>query len=124
MVKMKYDFGPAEDKIIDGVGIRGLLIGILLIVIAVVDTVHNVLVTGNLYNVHLILSTVQNVLVVVIAIAFILPFADYRQIAKTEGKDIDELMEGMEKMTAGFLLIIIATILTIITEIVRLAVTL
>jgi hypothetical protein len=120
---MKYEFTSDEDKIIEGVGIRGLLIGILLILVAVVNTIKNLIILENV-NILFMLTITQNIIAVLVAIAFILPFYDYRTLAKTEGKDIKEFMEGIQKMTFGFIIIFISAILLVITEIVRLIVTL
>ena len=123
VIYMKYEFDPAEDKIINGVGIRGLLIGIILILIAVVNTIK-ISITSESINILFILTIIQNIILIMIAIAFILPFSDYRKLAKTKGKDIKEFMEGIQKMTFGFIIIIIAVLLSVITEIIRLVATL
>ena len=120
---MKYEFTPDEDKIIDGVGVRGLLIGILLIIVAIVSTIKNLILFDSI-SILFTLTMIQNIIAGVTGIAFILPFSNYRKLAKTEGKDIDEFMEGIRKMTLGFIIIIIVTVLLVITEAVRLLVTL
>lgn len=118
---MTYEFKSDEDKIIDGVGMRGLLIGIIIILIAIVTTIKNLALVESI-GVRFILTMIQNATLIMIAIAFILPFYDFRTLAKTEGKDIKELMEGVRKMAFGFIIIILATLIAIITEIVRLMV--
>lgn len=115
---MTYEFTPEKDKIIEGVGIRGLLIGILLILVAIVNTIKNLIVLESV-NILFMLTMAQNIIAVMVAIAFILPFYDFRTLAKTEGKDIKEFMEGVQKMTIGFMIIIISMILLVITEIIR-----
>lgn len=120
---MTYEFGPAENKTIDGVGMRGLLIGILLILIAVASITR----TLALVDSDIVLSTltmIQDIVLILIAIAFLLPFLNFRKIAKTESKDINEFMDGIRKMTLGFIIIIVATLATVITEVIRLLVTL
>jgi hypothetical protein len=120
---MTYEFSSDEDKVIDGVGMRGLLIGLLLILVAIVNTIKNVLILESI-NVLLILTIVQNVVAVTVAIAFILPFYDFRTLAKTEGKDINEFMEGIQKMTLGYIIIIISMIILVISEVLRVVSTL
>jgi hypothetical protein len=115
---MTYEFSQDEDKIIEGVGIRGFLIGLLLILVAIVNTIKNVMILEAI-DVLFILTMVQNVVAVMVAIAFILPFYDFRTLAKTEGKDIKEFMEGIHKMTLGFIIIIISMIIMVISEILR-----
>ena len=115
---MTYEFSQEEDKIIEGVGIRGFLIGLLLILVAIVNTIKNVLILDNI-TILFILTMIQNVVAVMVAIAFILPFYDFRTLAKTEGKDIKEFMEGIHKMTLGFIIIIISMIVLVISEIIR-----
>ena len=115
---MSYEFTRDEDKIIEGVGIRGFLIGLLLILVAIVNTIKNVLILETI-DVLFILTMVQNVVAVTVAIAFILPFYDFRTLAKTQGKDIKEFMEGIQKMTWGFIIIIISMIVMVISEVLR-----
>lgn len=116
---MTYEFSSDEDKIIEGVGIRGLLIGLLLILVAIVNTIKNVVILESI-NILFILTIAQNIIAIMVAIAFILPYYDFRTLAKTEGKDIKEFMEGIQKMTIGFIIIIISMILLVISEIMRL----
>ena len=116
---MTYEFSSSEDTIIHGVGLRGLLMGILLIFIALVDFVR-------MYQkeVDIDLSTgltiFQNVMLILIALAFVLPFNNFRNIAKTQGKDIPELMSGLSKMTYSFIIIATVMAISILSEIVRL----
>ena len=120
---MTYEFSSDEDKTIQGVGIRGLLIGVFLILVAIVNTIKNVLILDSI-DILFILTMVQNVVAVMVAIAFILPFYDFRTLAKTKGKDIKEFMEGIQKMTLGFIIIIISMIVLVISEILRVVSTL
>lgn len=116
---MTYEFSSSEDAVIHGVGIRGVIIGTVLLAIAIVDFVK-LFQLGIEADLQTVLTVIQDIFLVLIALAFILPFYNYRNIAKTEGKDIELLMSGISRMKMGFIIIASVLALSVITEVIRL----
>ncbi|MFW9998028.1 MAG: hypothetical protein ACFFD4_38655 [Candidatus Odinarchaeota archaeon] len=102
-----YEFTKEQDAVINSLNKR-MLLSALVIFIGGVATLVEFMVDLR------ILLLVNGVLYCVMAVTFILPTDNLRKIVKTEGSDIKELMQAMNELGKGWLIVNIITLLSCI----------
>ena len=94
---MSYEFTPSEDKIIAGVGVRGIIITIIILIGSVLDLVV-ILTQSQGQGIWRLASLIALLLTqIIIGAVFFLPANNFRNVAKTQGNDVNELMIGISK---------------------------
>jgi hypothetical protein len=112
--KAKYEFSKDDESVFKSLS-RYMLIFVLLIAAAGIATIINFatsLVTP--ISVKLILLLVEGILYCIMAVVFFFPIDNFKRVITTQGRDIDELLKGLNEFQKGVLLINIVTLATLV----------
>ena len=113
---MAYEFNTNEEILLRKVSNKGIIIAVLIFIPSVIDLGVILLRFNEITSKNSIVFSIQDILQIGIAIAFLLPLTNIGNIIKTQGNDINELMKVMQKMIIGFKIIIACLVLTVIVE--------
>lgn len=118
---MGYEFNKNEEILLKKISYKGIIIALLIFVPSIIDLGVIAVKVGTFANTDATVFSIQDVLQLGIAIAFLLPLANFGKIIKTQGNDINELMQGMDMMIIGFKVIIVCLVLSAAVEILGMA---
>jgi uncharacterized membrane protein len=96
-----YEFTDEQNKIFNNLSLYSGLIGIVIILIGIIGIIN--FFTADRVVTFLFIQFVT----ILIGITFFLPINNFRNITKTKGRDIEELIFGIKKLTSGWIIIII-----------------
>jgi hypothetical protein len=82
---------------------KGIYIAVIIFIVSAIDIFY--ILTSSEIKPEYWVYFVQDLLLIGVGIAFLLPFNNFRNVVTTSGNDVEEILTGMEKMTLGFKLI-------------------
>ncbi|MCH8908752.1 MAG: hypothetical protein IH840_16830 [Candidatus Heimdallarchaeota archaeon] len=114
---MTYEFKDTEAKVIADVGIRGLVIGFLLIATGLLDGLGTLF--SDVGSSEKALVVTKDIFIMLIGVLFLLPFDNLRKVDTTEGQDVKELMEGIRRLNVSLLGMFAFLIVVLFLELMR-----
>lgn len=99
---MTYEFNEEEAENMWVLGNKVAIVGLLMIFGGVIGFVNSARGFDDVDNMRSIVFAFQFVFLIVIGIVLFRPSDNFKRVATSEGKDIPELMEGIEELTLGF----------------------
>ena len=99
---MAYEFSDSDANLIKRVGFRMTSEGVLLIAAGVAGIIYGLAHFSGGDHIALTVYMVQSIVEIVIGVSLIGVPSFFTRVAETSGKDIDELMGGMSKMSGAF----------------------
>jgi len=113
---MSYEFSQEEERVINNFAVKTATIGVLFGILSIFLLI-SVLVDNNIRNTDRIFRSILSGLQIGIAGLLIYPGLNFRNVMRTEGKDILELMTGIRKLKQSLwaLLYIIVALLVVST---------
>ncbi len=113
---MSYEFSREEERVINNFAVKTAIIGILFGVLSVFLLI-SVLLDSDISTTDRIFRSILAGLQIPIAVLLIYPGLNFRNVMRTEGSDIQELMTGIRKLKLSLwvLLYIIVGLLVIST---------
>ncbi len=98
-----YEFTQEENQVFETLSKRIARLGVLFIIIGVAVAINGIGVILNEGKIAATLSTfVMSAIQIIIGIIIWRPADNFRHIVTTKGQDIDELMIGLNELSAGF----------------------
>ena len=104
----KYEFSKEDSEVVKRFATKCIIEAHLIALIGIFGIIGPaILLSAGQLDLGLgIVMIIQNILFVVISVAFFPPYAHLRNVAITEGSDIPELMKGMRKLNRLFVFLI------------------
>jgi vacuolar-type H+-ATPase subunit I/STV1 len=115
---MGYEFNESDSKVMLSLSSK-LLLGAILMSLGMVIVIIEII-RGDWDGIFITLRIIQGLTQVITAVMLLLAIPHFRNVAKTKGSDIKELMEAIKKMSLGFFVIFIAIITAVITDVIML----
>jgi predicted transcriptional regulator len=115
---MSYEFNNQEELLIKRVSNKGVAIAIIIFLVSLVDLIFIFIDDMSYSTIESRIYSIQDLLQIGVGLAFLLPFRNFKNVVKTSGNDIEEMIDGMGKMIIGFKIMIVCLILTFIVGII------
>ena len=90
---MSYEFDEEQEKVILNVSTLGIVISVLLMLIGIVAYIDAIF--DEVSGVKFVFALVQAFSLLIIGVMFMSPAMSFRTVAKTEGRDIEEMIGGL-----------------------------
>lgn len=103
----EYEFDANQEKVIKNVATRFIVIAVLLALGGIMGVLTELILLVNQQKEFAILLMAQASLQIIMGIFFFRPSDNFRRIVSTEGRDISELMIGLNDLTMGIKIIVL-----------------
>lgn len=113
---VKYEFTEEQNQTIDLLSKRMVLVSVLFLFIGIMSVIQAIIIGGGVYFV------IYGITMIIFGVSFYLPTDNFKNIVKTEGRDIKELMDAFREINTSWtiiILIILFSRLNIIYQLIR-----
>lgn len=118
---MTYEFNAEDSIIIKNVATRAVVQALLLGFGGFIALLVEVINADDNSTGIVVWLSIQAILQIGIGILFFRPSDNFRRVAITEGKDVEELMTGLKELSWGFKMIAIIVIVSFAIDIILIA---
>lgn len=101
-----YEFTEQENVVMDELAGNLRVVGILQIVFGIVILVLAFITLRFVPETNLVARTIDAAAMIALGVAVYRPADNFKRIVTTRGRDIDELMTGIEELDSGFTVIV------------------
>ena len=115
----QYEFSEEHGRVIERVGGKVLILGILMALGGVVGIAIDIARIGTVPTLTSVASTIQSALFLVVGGVLLRPSDNLKRVATTKGKDITELMTALRELNWGTKAVIIVLLVMLILEVVQ-----
>lgn len=103
---MAYEFSKQDGTLIKSVGFRLTTQGVVLIIAGLAGIIYAAVNFSSAEDtVSILIYTIQSAVEIFIGIGLLLSPRFFKKVAETQGKDIQELMEGLGNLNTAFIIV-------------------
>ena len=99
---MAFEFGRNQEKVIVSVSTLGIIVGGLIMLSAMIGLLDTLFDRRGTVDLVFTLVLFQHVLRIFAGVYMILPLSSIQEVATSEGRDIDILVDGMSSIGTSF----------------------
>ncbi len=120
----EYEFDKNQEQVIKNVATRCIVQAVLLAIGGIMGVLTELILLANKQFMIAIALMAQAALQIVMGILFFRPADNFRRIAGTQGRDISELMIGLNDLSVGFKIIVFLVLGSVVLDLVIILLTL
>ena len=99
---MAYEFSDEEAESMWVLGNKISIVGLLMVFGGIIGSVNAIRELDEDDNIRAIILLFEFLFLIVIGVILLRPSDNFKRIATSEGKDVSELMQGIDEFAAGF----------------------
>jgi len=115
---MSYEFSHQDAQLIDRVGNRLMIQGIILSLAGLAGIIYSIIHYSSSDKLTIIVYAIQSIVEILIGASLLFAPSFFTRVAETEGSDIKELMGGIGQLNRAFMIVWISLSVNLILDVI------